>query len=84
MTSMTAIHNIPDAAGRRKAISEAWRVLRPGGQILLFDIRHAKLYLRQLRELGAIETTLKGPILLWGPLGWRFSATKPHSTEPQQ
>ena len=77
VTSMTAIHNIPDVVGRRKAISEAWRVLRPGGQLLLFDIRHARLYLQQLRELGAIETTCIGPILLWGPLGWRVSAIKP-------
>jgi arsenite methyltransferase len=80
VVSMTAIHNIPDAAGRRAAIAEAWRVLRPGGQMLLFDIRHAKTYLRQLREEGAIETTLKGPILLWGPVGWSFSAIKPRNT----
>ena len=77
VTSMTAIHNIPNAEGRRSAISEIWRVLRPGGQILVFDIRHAKLYLGYLRELGAIQTSLAGPILLWGPLGWRISATKP-------
>ena len=84
VTSMTAIHNIPDVAGRRKAISEAWRVLRPGGQLLLFDIRHARLYLQQLRELGAVETTCIGPILLWGPLGWRVSAIKLFSSEPTQ
>jgi arsenite methyltransferase len=79
--SMTAIHNIPDAAGRRNAISEAWRVLRPGGQILVFDIRHARSYFHQLREYGAVEATLKGPIVLWGPVGWRFIATKPNNTE---
>ncbi|WP_124847434.1 class I SAM-dependent methyltransferase [Acidipila sp. EB88] len=78
--SMTTIHNIPDAAGRRQAISEAWRVLRPGGQILIFDIRHARTYLRQLRDEGATEITLKGPILLWGPVGWRFSAVKPSNS----
>jgi arsenite methyltransferase len=77
VASMTALHNIPDAAGRRKAIAEIWRVLRPGGQALIFDIRHAKTYLQHLRELGAAEIVLKGPIVLWGPLGWRFSATKP-------
>ena len=74
--SMTAIHNIPDAEGRRAAIAEAWRVTRPGGQILVFDIRHARTYAAQLRALGA-DVTLKGPILLWGPIGWRFSAVKP-------
>lgn len=74
--SMTAIHNIPNAEGRRAAIAEAWRVTRPGGQILIFDIRHARTYAVQLRGLGA-DVMLKGPILLWGPIGWRFCATKP-------
>jgi arsenite methyltransferase len=76
VSSMTAIHNIGDAAGRRKAISEAWRVVKPGGQVLIFDIRHARTYLAQLRDLGATDTASKGPILLWGPIGWRISATK--------
>ena len=76
VASMTAIHNIPDAEGRRAAIAEAWRVTRPGGQLLIFDIRHARRYAAQLRALGA-EVRLTGPILLWGPIGWRFSAVKP-------
>ena len=74
--SMTALHNIPDKAGRIAAIVEAWRVTKPGGDILIFDIRHARTYAAQLRALGA-EVVLKGPILLWGPVGWRFSAHKP-------
>ncbi|AXC12167.1 hypothetical protein ACPOL_2863 [Acidisarcina polymorpha] len=77
VASMTAIHNIADAEGRRQAIAEAWRVVRPGGQILIFDIRHAKSYLQDLRTFGAIDTQHFGPIILWGPVGWRFSATKP-------
>ena len=76
VTSMTALHNIPAAADRLQAVSELWRVLRPGGQILLFDIRHAKVYLEHLRALGAVDTTVAGPIMLWGPLGWRVSAAK--------
>jgi arsenite methyltransferase len=76
VASMTAIHNIPGAEGRRAAIAEAWRVTRPGGQVLIFDIRHARTYAAQLRALGA-EVQLTGPILLWGPIGWRFSAIKP-------
>ncbi|MGI4756373.1 MAG: class I SAM-dependent methyltransferase [Janthinobacterium lividum] len=78
VTSMTALHNIPTADGRRQAVSELWRVLRPGGQILIFDIRHAKIYLQHLSHLGAVDTTVAGPILLWGPLGWRVSAAKPN------
>jgi SAM-dependent methyltransferase len=74
--SMTALHNIPGKAGRIAAIAEAWRVTKPGGQLLIYDIRHARTYAAQLRALGA-EVVLNGPILLWGPLGWRFSARKP-------
>jgi arsenite methyltransferase len=77
VSSITAIHNIEDTDGRRKAVSEMWRVLRPGGQLLIFDIRHARSYLQQLRDLGARDTALAGPIMLWGPIGWRSCAMKP-------
>ena len=75
--SMTVIHNIPGTVGRDQALAEMLRVLKPGGQILLFDIRHACRYARTLRRLGAVEVTLSGPILLWGPVGRRLSARKP-------
>src|SRR5205085_4250619 len=76
VASMTALHNIPGKAGRIAAIAEAWRVTKPGGDLLIFDIRHARTYAAQLCALGA-GVTLKGPILLWGPVGWRFCAHKP-------
>lgn len=38
VTSALAIHNIPSAQGRYRAIDEAMRVLRPGGQLLIADI----------------------------------------------
>ena len=77
VASMTALHNIPDSAGRSAAIDEIWRVTRPGGQILIFDIRHARSYAARLRSLGASEVRFSWPILLWAVPGWRFSATKP-------
>lgn len=77
VTSMTVIHNIPDRQGREAAVAECWRVVKPGGRILIFDIRHARGYAAQLRAAGAVDLKLTGPILLWGPVGWRFSATKP-------
>ncbi len=77
VASMTAIHNIADTAGRTKAIEEAWRVTRPSGQILVHDIRHARACAAQLRALGASPVEMSGPIVLWGVLGWRFSAIKP-------
>jgi arsenite methyltransferase len=75
--SMTAIHNISEASGRRTAVAEIWRVVKPGGQIMIFDILYARSYFRQLCELGAIDTKLSGPIPLWGVIGWRFTAHKP-------
>jgi ubiquinone/menaquinone biosynthesis C-methylase UbiE len=37
VTSALAIHNIPSAEGRYRALDEAIRVLRPGGQLLIAD-----------------------------------------------
>jgi len=77
VASMTAIHNIEEEAGRTAAIAEIWRVTKPGGQILIYDIRHASAYAKQLRALGATDIRMSWPILLWGVLGWRFAATRP-------
>ena len=41
VTRALAIHNIPTADGRRRAVDEAMRVLRPGGHLLPTDFRHA-------------------------------------------
>jgi SAM-dependent methyltransferase len=37
VTSALAIHNIPSPEGRCRAVDEAMRVLRPGGQLLIAD-----------------------------------------------
>ncbi|MEU9366777.1 class I SAM-dependent methyltransferase [Streptomyces avermitilis] len=37
VTSALAIHNIPSPQGRYRAVDEAMRVLRPGGQLLVAD-----------------------------------------------
>jgi hypothetical protein len=58
-----------------------WRVLRPGGQIHIFDIQHTNSYLRDFHTLGVTDTDLAGPIVLWGPFGWRFRALKPLANE---
>ena len=38
VTSALAIHNIPSPEGRYRAVDEAMRVLRPGGQLLVADL----------------------------------------------
>src|SRR5205814_2168916 len=44
IVSSLAIHNISSRAGRDKAISEAVRVLRPGGRLLIVDVRGTGQY----------------------------------------
>jgi SAM-dependent methyltransferase len=52
VTGSLAIHNITDAAGRRTALDEMIRVLRPAGRIVIVDIRATAEYAAQLRERG--------------------------------
>ena len=67
VVSSLAIHNISGRAGREKAISEAVRVLRPGGRLLIADVRATRQYQAQLAKLGMNDVARRG-------LGWRFLA----------
>jgi SAM-dependent methyltransferase len=61
--SSLAIHDLPEAADRARAIDEAARVLRPGGAMCIVDFHGTDAYARNLRDLGLIEVTNV-------PLGW--------------
>jgi arsenite methyltransferase len=63
--SSLAIHNIPDAGGRAKAIDEAVRVLRRGGRVLIGDINVTREYEARLRERGMADIERRS-------LGWRM------------
>lgn len=52
VVSSLAIHNLPSAADRERAIGEIVRVTRPGGRIALLDIAHVGEYARALRSHG--------------------------------
>jgi arsenite methyltransferase len=55
VTSHWVIHNISDEAGRRQALAEVARVLRPNGHLLLTDIEFRDVYIKTLENLGLIE-----------------------------
>lgn len=62
VTSALAIHNIPDAGQRERAVREAVRVLKPGGRLVLADISHANEYVTVLREIATdVDTRGLGP-----------------------
>ena len=65
VVSSLAIHNIRKDADRRQAVAEGFRVLRPGGRMVLADIRATATYEDALRTLGASNVGRRR-------LGWRF------------
>jgi SAM-dependent methyltransferase len=81
IVSSLVVHNIPGADARAKAISEAARVLRPGGKLALADIFYTNHHVRQLRALGWTDARRRnlGWRMWWGPgMGTHvITATKP-------
>ena len=53
VVSGICLHNIPEAVGRERAVSEIYRVTKPGGKIAIFDLAKVGEYTAALRELGA-------------------------------
>ncbi|MBS1062647.1 methyltransferase domain-containing protein [Gluconobacter wancherniae] len=57
--SALAIHNIAKADQRKRALLEIIRVLKPGGKILIEDIRHPAEYREIFQQNGCIVTVQK-------------------------
>jgi SAM-dependent methyltransferase len=62
VVSSVALHNIYDEPGRRQAIREIARVLKPGGRLLIVDIRHTHEYADELRRTGCDAVARRGPL----------------------
>ena len=65
VVSNVAIHNIKGLPHRLIAVDEAVRVLRPGGRLLIADLRSTGVYITRLESLGMVDVQRRG-------LGWRM------------
>jgi SAM-dependent methyltransferase len=63
--SSWALHNIYDVAGRRRALEEIVRVLKPGGRALIRDIRHAAEYADAFRSLDLKDVEVSAPTFIF-------------------
>jgi arsenite methyltransferase len=52
VVSSLAIHNVPGAAERARALREATRVLKKGGKLAIVDVRHTRTYASELEACG--------------------------------
>jgi ubiquinone/menaquinone biosynthesis C-methylase UbiE len=77
VVSSLAIHNISRRADREKAIEEAVRVLRPGGRLMIADVRGTRQYQEQLARSGMKEVGRRR-------LGWLWPAPLVTATKPER
>lgn len=85
--STLVLHNIPSQEGRRQAVREIARVLKPGGHVAILDMRHTLDYVRVLRDCGLVDAGRQRAswfLSVWFPLlscglirFYRVTAAKP-------
>ncbi|HTR02352.1 MAG TPA: class I SAM-dependent methyltransferase [Thermoanaerobaculia bacterium] len=76
VVSKAAIHNLYAAPDRAQAIAEIARVLKPGGRVVVDDIRHGREYVKAFRAAGCARANDVGSpvaalllvLLTWGSL----------------
>jgi ubiquinone/menaquinone biosynthesis C-methylase UbiE len=62
--SSMALHNIYKSDERQAAVREIARVLKPGGSLLIVDVRHIRQYAACLREAGFDARCIQGIVSL--------------------
>ena len=78
VVSNVAIHNVYDREGRSRTMGEIARVLRPGGRVVIHDIRHVSDYAAELSEKGLTEVTRIGsPLLRFALMLITFGSLRP-------
>ena len=77
VVSSFAVHNIASEDGRRAAVLEMARVLKPGGRIALLDIVHGAAYARALRAHGLADVRVSPPKLVFVIPSRLVTARKP-------
>lgn len=65
VVSSLAIHNVFGRAGRKQAVAEIARVLKPGGRVAIADPAYTRMYAQVFEHLGFVDVRRRR-------LGWRF------------
>jgi SAM-dependent methyltransferase len=63
--SANALHTLADDREREQAMREAFRVLKPGARLLIFDTAETGYYAQVLRACGARDVMLSPWTFLW-------------------
>lgn len=72
VVSSLAIHNVPSAADRAKALREAARVMKSGAKLLIADVAYTGVYAKELEASGLKITERRslGPRFWYGGGPW--------------
>ena len=70
------LHFFDDEPDRDQIVRELYRVVKPGGKLMVFDTAHVGRYADVLRQSGASDVTITPTGFLWGRLTKAVTALK--------